>query len=231
LAHVQLCYRVGLAWIGSLGLKKISKLVTEDFQPLKGAPGGFPYWVDVEGHEIRGDESDPVAAARLLEGLVFGELGLSDLSDRVSLSPPGSSSLDWILATDLWVGERSSVFVGRSEGSRHVFFVAARVDSREANKFARAEVLDPPARGVVGVSFHGPGQVICLGNTASSQISTTVNFAPRGAELSKQLIAPLEALDPVTGSWTKISTLRVAPTMAFDAALAPNEWKAFRISV
>jgi hypothetical protein len=214
-----------------VSLKKISRLVTEDFQALKGVPGGFPYWVDVEGHEIRGDESDPVAAARLLEGLVLGELGLSDLSDGVSLSPPGSSSLEWILATDLWVGERSSVFVGRTEGNRHVFFAAARVESRDANKFAKAEILEPPAKGVAGVSFYGPGQVICLGNTASSQISTTVKFAPHGAELSKQLMAPLEALDPVTGSWTKVSTVRVAPTMAFDAALAPNEWKAFRTSV
>jgi hypothetical protein len=230
LAHVLLCYRLGLAGIGSLGLKKVAKLVTEDFQNLAGSPGDFPYWVNVEGREVHGEDSDPVAASRLLEGLFLGELGLTESSDRASISPPASSSIGWILASDFWAGEKATVFVGRAAGKHAVFFSASKMQCREGAKFSKAEPLLLQSKGVTGVCFHGPGQAFCLGNGTGFPVRTSVTFPPRGPELSKKLNAPLETYDPDGGSWGKVDSLRITPTMSFEASLGPNEWKAFRIS-
>ena len=229
LAHVLLCYRLGLAGIGSLGLKKVAKLVTEDFQNFAGSPGDFPYWVDVEGREAHGEDSDPVAAARLVEGLLIGELGLTESSERPSISPPVSSSLGWILVSDFWAGERTTVFVGRAAGKRKVFFSASRLECNEGMRLAKAEPLIQQPKGVAGVCFHGPGQIFCLGNSSGSAVRTTVNFAPKGPDLSKKLSAPLESYDPTGDSWSKVESLRITPSMSFEASLGPNEWKAFRI--
>ena len=230
LAQAVLCYRVGLAGIGSLALQKVAKLVADDCTRVGGGLGEFPYWVDVEGGEAHGDDTDQVAAARFIEGFVSGEMGLALSSDRVSLAPPASSGLGWAMAADFWTGEPATAFVGRSAGWAHVFVGAAKVEAKDAMKFSKAEVLDLTTRGIFGLSFHGPGQVICVGNSLGTPVRTTVTFAPRAADLSKRLSTPLEALDPAKGTWARVATLRVFPTMSFEASLGPNEWKAFRVS-
>jgi hypothetical protein len=230
LAFAVVCYRAGLAGIGSLALGKVSRLVTEDAPRLGGYPGEFPLWVDVDVGEVHGDESDPVAAARFLEALVEGELGIPAGTDRPALAPAASSSLGWLMGSDLWVGEAASVFLGRGAGTNHIFFSGARVESKIGTKFAKSERLDPPARGIYGIIFHTPGQVLCLGNSTSSQSRFTLDFSPRAAELTKHLSTPLEEYDPVKGAWTKTGSLRVFPTMSIDVSLEPNAWKAYRIS-
>jgi hypothetical protein len=231
LAHALLCYRVGLAGIGSLSLEKVANLAVEDCVKLGGSPGEFPYWVDVDGREAHGEDSDPVAAARLVEGLLEGELGLEFAAGTVSLSPALSSSLKWVLASEVWAGEPITVFVGRGGGRAHAFASGSRLEVKHGIRFAKAELLEMPVKGLHAVSFHGPGQVICLGNSSSVPARTSVSFAPRAPELSKRLSTPLEEYDRASGSWLKASTLRVFPTMTFEASLGPGEWKAFRVSI
>jgi hypothetical protein len=230
LAHALLCYRVGLAGIGSLSLEKVAKLAVEDSVRLGGSPGEFPYWVDVEGREAHGEDSDPVAAARLVEGLLEGELGLEFAAGAVSFSPPPSSSLKWVLASDVWAGEPVTVFVGRGGGRAHAFASGTRLEVKRGVKFAKAELLEMPVKGLHAVSLHGPGQAICLGNSTTVPARASVSFAPRAPELSKLLSTPLEEYDGTSGSWTKVSTLRVFPTMTFETSLGAGDWKAFRVS-
>ncbi|MDE1852693.1 MAG: hypothetical protein KGI38_02970 [Thaumarchaeota archaeon] len=229
LAHAILCYRGGLGGIGSLALARVSRLVVDDALKLGGSPGEFPMWVDVDGSIDHGDGSDPVAAARFVEAMLVGELGLSGGTDKPTFSPAASSGLGWLLVSDLWAGEPLSVFLGRGSGKAQVFYVGGRID-KSGSKFAKAMRLDVPLKGVYGLSFHGPGQVICLGTSLASQIRFTVSFQPRAAELSKRLSTPLEEYDPAKGTWSKTGSLRVFPTMSFEASLEANGWKAYRVS-
>ena len=230
LAHALVCYGAGLAGIGSLAVGKVSRLVMEDGPRLGASPGEFPLWVDVDSNEAHGDESDPVAAARFLEALIEGELGVPTGIERATLAPASSSNLGWVLGSDLWAGEPTSVFVGRGAGKNHLFFSGGKVESKSGTRFAKAERLEVPSRGVYGIMFYTPGQVICLGNCTSGQARFVVSFAPRAAELSKHLSVPLEQYEPAKGSWTKVGSARVLPTMSFEATLDPNAWKAYRVS-
>jgi hypothetical protein len=230
LAFAMVCYRSGLAGVGSLALGKVSRLVIEDGPRLGGPPGAFPLWVDVDSNEAHGDESDPVAAARLLEALLEGELGVPTGAERPALAPAATSNLGWVMGLDIWVGEPASIFLGRGSGKNHLFFSGGKVESKSGTRFAKSERLDVPARGVYGINFSTPGQVICLGNSTSAQARFTVSFPPKAAELSKHLSTTLEEYDPTKGSWTKTGTLRVLPTMSFEASMEPNSWKAYRVS-
>ena len=230
LAHSIVCYRAGLSGIGSLSLAKVARLVIDDGLRLGLSPGEFPEWVDVDRGEAHGEGSDPVAAARFVEALVEGELGLSAVSERASLTPAQSSSLGWVSASGLWLGDPTSLFVGRSGGKAHLFFSGQKVESRSGYRFEKCEVIELPNRGVSCLSFHGPGQVICLGNSTQSQTRVAVSFSPRGADLTKHLSTPLEVYDPAKSVWNKSATLRVSPTMSFEATVEANDWKAFRVS-
>lgn len=230
LAHALVCYRAGLAGLGSLALGKVARLVMDESAHLGGYPGEFPRWVDVEGRAAHGDQSDPVAAARFLEAILKGELGLSTQAEGASLSPAMSSGLQWLMACDLCAGESFSAFLGRSAGGNHLFIGGGRVASKGGAGYGKSERVDVPAREVFGVTFHSPGQIICLGSSASSSTRFTVSFSPRAADLTRRLSTPLEEYDPSTRVWNKTGSLRVSPAMSFEASLAPSGWKAYRIS-
>ena len=57
-----------------------------------------------------------------------------------------------------------------------------------------------------------------------------MGFPPRAAELSKRLSTPLETYDPSRGVWVKTGSLRVGPSMSFEASLDANEWEVVRVS-
>jgi hypothetical protein len=230
LAHALVCYRAGLSGIGSLTLRKVAKLVAEDAPRLGTSPGEFPEWVNVDSGEAHSEGGDPVAAARFIETLLEGELGLPSGAERPSFSPAPSSGLGWVMVSDIWLGEPASAFLGRASGVPHFFYAGSRVDSRTGLKFAKSERLDVGVRGVYGVTFHTPGQIVCLGNSTASLVRLTVNFSPRAADLTKHLTTALEAYDPSKGSWSKIGSLRVSPTTSFEASIDPNGWKVFRVS-
>ncbi len=224
------CYRAGLAGMGSLALLKVARLVADDVVKLGGAPGMFPRWIDVESGEAHGDEPDAVGAARFIEAVLEGELGLPEGAERASFTPAPSSGLAWVMATDIWAGDPTCAFLGRGGGRPHLFFSGARVESKVGTKFAKGERLDIPIKGVCGVTFYSPGQIICIGNGTSSQVRFTVGFAPRAAELSKHLSCALEAYETGKGSWAKIGSIHVSPTMSFEATVEANDWKAYRVS-
>jgi hypothetical protein len=230
LAHANLCYRVGMAGIGSLELKKVARLATAEGVRLGGSPGEIPQWVDVDRGEAHGEDGDSVAASRFVEAIMQGELGLSTGVEGQSLSPSESSGLAWVMASDFWAGESSSAFIGRARGKAHLFFSGGHIESKGGTKFSGSEQIELSTKGVFGISFSGPGQVICLGNSTTTGARFTVTFAPRAADLSKQLSVPLDAFDPIKETWTKTGSLRVQPAMTFDASLGPGEWKAYRVS-
>ena len=230
LAHAMVCYRSGLAGLGSLGLAKVARLVADDAPKLGSSPGAFPRWVNVDGEEAHGDETDPVAAARLMEVLLEGELGLQEGPERPSLAPASGSGLRWVMVSDIWAGEAASVFLGRGGDRPQLFVSGGKFEVKSGARFAKCERLDLPARGVYGIAFNTPGQVICIGNGSSSQARATVTFAPRAAELSRRLTTPLESYDASRGVWVKMGSLRVSPTMTFEAAIDAGDWRAFRVS-
>ena len=229
LAHALLCYRTGLAGMGGLSMAKVARLVVEDQLKLGGVPGEFPCWVDPEKREAHGGP-DPVSAARFLEVLMEGELGLPEGADRPALAPAQGSTLGWLMATDFWAGAASSAFVGRGGGRAHIFCSGERLEARSGSRFAKSERLETQQRGVFAVSFYTPGQVICLGNASGSAVRSPLSFPPRAAEFAKRLSTPLEEYDPAKGAWTKTGSIRVSPAMSFEASIPANGWKAYRVS-
>ena len=77
LSHAILAFLTGYPSIGSAQLEKVARLVHLDVERLGGMPGEIPYWIDTERRQIVGSGSDPVAASRFIEAVVFGEAGLS----------------------------------------------------------------------------------------------------------------------------------------------------------
>ncbi len=229
LAHAILCYHSGLSGTGSLMLEKVGKLSADDAVRFGGNPGEFPYWVDVEGKEIHGEKSDPVAASRFIEAVVEGELGFSTGPGPAAFSPALSSSLRW-LAGEFWVGSAATVFVGRSAGKVSTFVSGVRGSHKNGFLFAKSEPALSNQKDLTALSFHGPGQVVCVGNASPNRIQSAVSFTPRAEELSKKLSSPLEEFDPSKETWTRSGILKVAPTMSFDVTVGPGEWKAFRVS-
>ena len=230
LSYSLVCYRAGLAGMGSLAMLKVARLVVEDSVKLGGNPGMFPRWVDVDSGEAHGDEPDAVAAARFIEAVLQGELGLPAGAEKASLTPASTSGLAWVMAADIWAGDPACVFLGRGGGKPHLFFSGAKAESKVGTRFAKGERLEVPTRGAYALLFHTPGQVICIGNGTPSQVRFTVSFPPKAAELSKHLSTSLEAYEPSKGTWVKVGSLRVSPTMSFEATIEPNDWKAYRVS-
>ena len=230
LSDSLVCYRAGLAGMGSLALLKVARLVADDVIKLGGAPGMFPRWVDVEGGEAHGDEPDAVGAARFIEAVLGGELGLPEGAERAAFTPAPSTGLSWVMATDIWVGDPTCLFLGRGGGKPHLFFSGAKAESKAGTKFAKGERLEIPIKGVCGVTFYSPDQILCVGNGTSSQVRFTITFAPKAAELLKHLSCPLEAYDGAKGTWSKSGSIRVSPTMSFEASVEANDWKAYRVS-
>ena len=229
LAHALLCYRTGLAGMGSLSISKVARVVVEDQLKLGGVPGEFPLWVDPEKKETHGGP-DPVSAARFLEVFMEGELGLPEGAERGALAPAQGSTFGWAMAADFWAGAPSSAFAGRGGGRTHLFYSGEKLEAKSGSGFAKWERVESPQRGVFAVTFYNPGQVVCVGNASGLPARLSLAFPPRGADLARRLSTPLEEYDPAKGTWTKTESVRVASTMSLEASLGPNGWKAYRVS-
>ena len=230
LSDSLVCYRAGLAGMGSLTMLKVARLVSEDSVKLGGIPGMFPRWVDVDGGEAHGEEPDAVGAARFIEAVLEGELGLPGGAERASFAPASTSGLAWVMVADVWAGDLTYAFLGRGGGKPHLFFSGAKAESKVGTKFAKGERLEVPVRGAYALMFHTPGQVICIGNGTQSQARFAVSFPPKAAELSKHLSTSLESYDPAKGVWSKIGSVRVSPAMSFEASVEANDWMAYRLT-
>ena len=230
LSMACLAYAAALPGVGSLLLEKASRLATDDALGLKGVPGQFPYWVDVKQREAHGDRSDPVAASRLIQAVVEGELGFRPTRGAPSFDPPALSTVNWVLARDIHVGDRSTVFVGRGGGMAVAFAKCGRATVRAGHPFDSCDDLKTAPPGVHGITFYGPGQVVCVGNSSAAPLKARVSFPARAPGFARKLSTALEEYDPGQGTWNKLGSLRVSPQMSFDAPLGPGGWKAYRVS-
>ncbi len=224
LAHAILSYRAGYPGIGSAQLLKVSKLVRG---ALGGLPGEFPHWLDPESGTLHGDGSDIVAASRLVEAVVYGELGLSD--DRI-LRPPRGSELKWLLVSDLWFGEKSAVFVGREGGKVQVAATSGKIKADVAISCQKFEHLDSSNSQVVAVQFTDPGQVMCTGNLSDHASSGTITVPLRDPPLLSQLFGSIEKLDPSSGRWVGRTSIKLLEKMRINVDLPARGWEMLRIS-
>jgi hypothetical protein len=220
------------AGIASLELQKVGRLVSEEIVHFGGAPGTFPTWLDIERRTVHGLGSDPVAAARLLEAVVRGELGFSTTTGGFRLKPATTSSLRWLLLSGVWLGEEASIFIGRSP--KHTLTLAkcpqVQVEGASTETFSSFRLLQAADNGVSACDFHGPRQAICVGNSKASNARSTIRFEPRDPEILKRLSATVEEFDAMGGSWREFQTAKVTQTMSIDVHLGPGEWKAYRFS-
>jgi len=224
LAHAILSYRVGYPAIGSAQLCKVSKLVRSG---LGGLPGEFPYWLDPESLSTHGDGNDIVAASRLVETVIFGELGLSE---EGSLSPPKVSELSWLFLAGLCTGERSTVFIGRENGKVQVVTTSKKLAGSSATSHMRFERLDSSNDQVVALQFTNPGQLICIGNISEKDSSSSIIVPLREEALSSELVGRVEEFDLASESWIVRSSIRLLTKMRVNVSVRPRGWKMLRIS-
>jgi hypothetical protein len=242
ISHAILAYASGYPSIGSLQLEKVARLVHLDVERLGGLPGEIPYWVDPERKHVMGSGSDPVAAARLIEAVVFGEAGLSVGPQGVRFNVPEASQLKWLFVHGLDVGRRGSIFLGRSEGRAFAASTLER-DAQEdpprtshqgvtttSSTFPECERVDGPA-GLEGVVFwDARSSLLCVGNTGASSSSGPISVPLRSKSFSTALFAQMEELQQETGLWTKVDRVKLLSRLEVKVDMKPNSWKMLRLS-
>ncbi len=240
ISHALLAYLTGYPSIGSAQLEKVARLVHLDVERLGGMPGEIPYWIDTDRRQVVGSGSDPVAASRFVEAVVFGEAGLSLGSQGPRFKIPEASQLKWLLLHDLALGRSGSIFVGRSAGRTAV-----------ATTFERKALEDSPRTAVASVaSFHfseceriggqgglegllfwdGDSTLLCLGNSGGSAYTGVVSVALRSKSFSTVLFARLDELNQETGLWSPVERVKLLSRFETKVELRPNSWRMLRLS-
>ena len=242
ISHAILAYLTGYPSIGSAQLEKVARLVHLDVERLGGIPGEIPYWIDTERRQVVGSGSDPVAASRFIEAVVFGEAGLSLGSQGQKFKIPEASQLRWLFLHDLDLGRRGSIFVGRAAGRAAVvstFEPAALEDSSgtsghalaaTSSHFPECERIASQA-GLEGILFwDANSSLLCLGNTSGSAHSGVVPLTLRSKSFSTALYAQMEELRQETGLWSPVERVKLLSRLEVKAELRPNSWKMLRFS-
>jgi hypothetical protein len=243
ISHAILAYLTGHPGIGSLQLEKVARLVHLDVERLGGMPGEIPYWIDPERRQVMGTGSDPVAASRFIEAIVFGEAGLSFGPQGVRVKVPEASQLKWLFIHDLELGKQGSIFVGRTAGRAFVastFGQDATEDSSLASRqvvtttpssFPQCERVDGPA-GLECVAFwDNRSSLFCFGNTGGSGSSGLLSVPLRSKSFSTALFAQMEELQQETGLWSKVDRIKPMSRLEVKVDLKPNCWKMLRLTV
>ncbi|MDG6966859.1 MAG: hypothetical protein JRN58_02960 [Nitrososphaerota archaeon] len=241
LAHAALAYASGYPSIGSAQLEKVARLVYADAERLGGVPGELPYWLDTERRQVAAAGTDPVAAARFVESVVFGEAGLSVDSRGPRFRLPEASQLRWMLFHRLDLGKKGTVFVGRSAGrafvvttfDREIFEERTRVGelglATALSRLPECERIGGP--GVEGALFwDGACSYVCLGNPSGSPYSGTVAVPTRSKAFSTALFAQVEELQQETGLWAAVERVKLVGRVELKVELRAGSWKAFRLS-
>ncbi len=242
LSHALLAYLTGYPSIGSLQLEKVARLVHSDAERLGGIPGEFPYWVDPERRQIATHGSDPVAASRFIEALVFGEAGLSLGSGGARFTIPEASQLKWLLVNNLDLGKKgSSVFVGRSAERVFVASTFERESFEDSlpdagrgtvstSSFPDSERLVLPA-GIEGIMFwDANSSLFCLGNAGTSSCSGSVSLPLKSRSFATSLFAQIEELQQETGLWNKTERVKLQNSLETKIDLKPGSWKMIKLS-
>ena len=242
LSHAILAFQSGYPSIGSAQLEKVARLVHIDAERLGGMPGEIPYWIDTERRQTMGPGTDPVAASRFIEAVVFGECGLSLGSQGVSLKVPEASQLKWLLMRNIDLGKSGSIFVGRTPA--RVFVVSTfEQDSLDDSPRTTSQGVATTAMrlpecervggqgGLEGMLFWDNNtSLLCLGNASSAPYSGLFSFTLRSKSFSASLFAQMEELQHETGLWSKVERVKLLSRVETKVDLKPNSWKMLRFS-
>jgi hypothetical protein len=248
LSHAILAYLNGYPSIGSAQLEKVARLVHLEADRLGGMAGEIPYWVDVERRQIVASGSDPVAASRVIEAVVFGEGGLSLGTQGPRFNVPEVSQLRWLFLHRLDLGRKGSIFVGRSATGRAFVVSTFEQEMTEAgtesaragnqltagsitsSRLAECERVTGQA-GLDGLMFwDANSSLICLGNTANTLYSGVVSVPSRSKSFSTALFAHTEELRQETGLWSVVDRVKLLDRLEIKVELRPNSWKMLRLS-
>jgi len=234
LSHAVLAFSAGCPSVGSSQLEKVARLVHMDAERLGGVPGEFPYWIDTERKQIVGSGSDPVAAARFLEGVILGEAGLTLGPSGARFAAPESSQLRWMMIHGLELGQRCSLFLGRGTGGAFAFSDIEQdpgTGSSPMTRLAECERISGSA-GIEGLLFwDATTSLLCLGNTTMSQASAPISVPVRSRSFATSLFAILEELQPETGKWLELERVKLLlRSIELKADLRPGSWKVLKLS-
>lgn len=224
IAHSILSYMLGFAGIGSLTLLKVANLVYDGVAKMGGVPGEFPYWVNVESRSVEGDGSDPVAASRFIEAIVLGELGVSIETNGIRIEPPVSSNINWLMLSGVWIGEKSSFFIGRKGSSMLIAASCKGAELVRGFRFERFNMLESSNQQVKACIFSDPGNLICVGNSSRQILTSAISLRASNIQISQNSIIEEIGTD---GNCIKH---QLPNNLRLNITLLPNEWKAFRVS-
>ena len=222
LASALLSYRAGYAELGSAQLLKVSRLVHDG---VAGLPGEFPYWFDPENRGFHSEESDPVAAARLIESVFYGEMGLSEEN---GLDPPRATQVRWLFVSGFGNGGSQAFFLGR-EGNEVRVANSSRDPRRGNSTHGRFERLVTSKPQVVAAQFSEPGNLVCVGSSSDQPSSCLLTLPLRDPSLSKHLMARLEEFNCGSGRWVEGPSVRLQERMTISVKLPPYGWKMLRL--
>ena len=237
LSHACLAYAAGYPSIGGLQLEKVARLVRSDWERFGGVPGEFPYWfAEQERRLVGGSGSDPVAAARFVESVILGELGLALTPQGVTLKPPSSSQLHWASMHQLTLGGSGSTFIGRSSGK--VALVASSHPSAEAEgsmKFQGCRRVAVAAAVEALAFWGGSSMLVCVGSSdAGAQggalHSCSLKIPMGGVPFANSLFVDVEEFNPETGLWGRSETKRLMGDLQLRVDLKAGAWKAIRLT-
>ncbi|HEV2390129.1 MAG TPA: hypothetical protein VGS04_05320, partial [Nitrososphaerales archaeon] len=233
-SHAILAYLTGYPSIGSAQLEKVARLVHLDVERLGGIPGEIPYWIDTERRQVVGSGSDPVAASRFIEAVVFGEAGLSLGSQGPKFQVTEASQLKWLFLHGLDLGRRGSIFVGRSAGRTAVVSTFGRDTLGDSSRttlrnvatayshFAECERISGQT-GLEGLSFwDSNSSLLCFGNPSSSGFSGGISVAMRPKSFSTALFAQVEEFRQETGLWSAVERVKLLNRFETKVELRPN---------
>jgi len=233
LSHALLAFSAGHPGIGSLQVEKVARLVHHEAERLGTTPGEFPYWIDTERGLAMGAGSDPVAASRFVEAVVFGEAGLSLGPEGPRLRVPDSSKLRWLVVRDLVLNRRGTVFVGRS--SARTFVASSFGDEASGlgsmhSSFPEAARLETNAGVEAVVFWDAATTLLCAGVDDSSAFSGTLDVPLRSKCFSTSLFAQVEELDLEAGAWNGVEQVKALGRAEVRLDLRPGCWRALRFS-
>ena len=242
ISHALLAYHAGYPGIGSAQLEKVARLVHLDAERLGGVPGEMPYWIDTERRQIMGAGTDLVAASRFVEAVVLGEAGLSLSSQGARFKVPEASQLGWFFIHDLDLGQRGSIFVGRSAGRAFVVSTfeqealegPSQTSGQGATttswRFPECERIGGQG-GLDGILFwDNNSTLICLGNSGSSAYSGPLSVALRSKAFSTSLFGQMEGLQQETGLWSVVERVKLLNRLETRVELRQNSWKMLRLT-
>ena len=186
--------------------------------------------------------TDPVACARFVEAVLFGECGLSLGPQSAKFRVAESSQLKWLFIHDLELGRKGSIFIGRSTGrafaastfERQAFEGASRTDGHGATttswRFSECERIACPP-GLEGILFwDADSSLVCFGNTGAAACSGLVSIPLMPKSFTSALFAQLEELQQESGVWSKTEHVKLLSKFETRVDLKPGSWRILKLS-